>query len=126
MINLVYCLFFILLNAFLYLVISKSLLLNKSLLVSGFAFFFIIIVIHLSNLKLPNLLNSLDFYEIFIFSPALVFFYFLLKFLNFRIDPKKKYNQLNYLIIKTLKNGLFFKLFYSMITIYQTLIVLSR
>jgi len=126
MVNLVYCLFFILLNLFLYLVISKSLLLNKSFFIGGFTFFLIAIFIHLVNLKTPNLMNSSDFYEIFIFSPSLVFFYYLFKFLTYKIVPKKKYNQLNYLIIETLKNGLFFKLFYLMITIYQTLTILSR
>jgi hypothetical protein len=126
MINLFYSLFFLLLNAFLYSVVSKSLLLNKYVKIGGFAFFFIIIAIHLANLKFPILMNSTDFYEIFIFSPALVFFYFLFKFLTFRIDLKKKYNHLNYIIIKILKNGLLFKIYYLMITIYQTLTILKR
>jgi hypothetical protein len=126
MINFVYCLFFLLLNAFLYSTLIEFSLLNKYVKIGVFAFFLIIIVIHLANLKLPNLMNSSDFYEIFIFSPALVFFYFLFKFSTFRIDLKKKYNHLNYIIIKILKNGLLFKIYYLMITIYQTLTILKR
>ncbi|OAZ05116.1 hypothetical protein FLB_09670 [Flavobacterium succinicans] len=126
MINLVYCSFFILFNILLFLVIDKKKLLNKSILIGGWAFFLTLIVIHFANLKLPYFMNSSDFIEIFFFSLALVFFYYLFKFLTYRIDPKKKYNQLNYLIIKSLKNGLLFKLVFSMVTLYQTLAILSH
>lgn len=89
MISLAYCSFFIVLNIFLFLVIDKKKLLNKSILIGGWVFFLTLIVIHFANLKLPYLMNSSDFIEIFVFSLALGFFYYLFKFLTYRIDPKK-------------------------------------
>lgn len=127
MINFAYFLFFIMLNGYTYILISKSYILDNRIKYGILGLFISIILVHEIGLDFLFLMNSVDFYRIFIFSLVLAGFFFFNKFLILRMESKKKkFNSFNNFIYIMTKRNVIYILFYVLTTLYQTLAVFNK
>lgn len=122
MMTYIYILFFLSLNAYIYVY------LNKLIVIKPFFHFLIILVyvviISLHELELiPYQIIRPYFNRIFFFSYVLIFFYFLNKFMIRRIAKKQSFNTFNALIVSMIEKQILLRFIFIINSIIQIQII---
>lgn len=119
MTNFIYYIFFISLNLFIFLILSKRFLLNRYVNLSIAIFFIILYLTHQLN-SFVNQINSSDFRKICFFSFTLIFWFYLNSLFLKQIETKKdSLNYFNKWIYVFVKRRFLIYLIFIMTTITQ-------
>ncbi|CAG5002285.1 hypothetical protein DYBT9275_02858 [Dyadobacter sp. CECT 9275] len=122
--NILYCLFFGILDFSIYLYLVRNDRIPKNILVVALSTIILIVFLHAGWIEISGLMKWNDFFGLLMFSIGIIILYFESKFQDSYIDSRKEsLNQKLYERFKPVFDFVRYKLIYIMIYVYQFLAV---